>query len=73
MKPLTNMQLAMNVVIVSIGLSTALWIFSKAVLNLVLAANKWVGALESDERSDNQTNKNYMNLRMRQERIDRCK
>lgn len=42
MKPLTNMQLALDVVIISIGLSTALWIFSKAILNIVLAANQWV-------------------------------
>lgn len=52
MKPLTNMQLAMDIIIVLNGTVIAIWIFSKAMLNMVLAANKWVGA---SERSDSQT------------------
>lgn len=43
------MQLAMDVVIVLNGIVLAMWIFSKAVLNMVLAANKWVRASEPSE------------------------
>lgn len=50
MKPLSNMQVALDIVIVAIGLAMAFWIFSKGVLNLVLASNHWIHAAErSDE------------------------
>lgn len=52
MKPLNNMQLAMDIVIVAIGLSTALWVFSKAILNIILAANHWVNIPKSREAHD---------------------
>lgn len=46
----TNMMKSvMNLVIASNGICLAMWIFSKAVLNIVKASNAWVGA---NERSD---------------------
>lgn len=42
MKPLSNMQAAMDIVIVAIGLAIAAWIFSKSILNVVKASEIWV-------------------------------
>lgn len=52
MKLLTNMQLAIDMVIVANGLALAAWIASKALLNVMKATRLWV-LLE--EQSDSQT------------------
>lgn len=79
MKPLSNMQLMMDVVIVANGLAIAAWIASKALLNLIQASDLWINL--PAERSDSQTiaqplsNEEYFQKLManNQERADGCK